>query len=61
MWNIIQGKRRGFFVYLSKMKKMVTPYGTSGGGKKNCSKNEDDQIKKLHNICIYIFFPKAAF
>lgn len=32
------------------------PYGNSGGWKKNSSKNKDGQIKKLHNMCIYIFF-----
>lgn len=48
------------FFYLSKMKKMVTPYDTVEGGKNNISKNEDDQIEKatqymsIHGLYVYI-------
>lgn len=30
------------------------PYSNSGGSKKNSGKNNNDQIKKLHNTCIYL-------
>lgn len=42
-----------YFLFLPvKNEEDGNPYGNSGGDKKNSSKNEDDQIKKLHNICI---------
>lgn len=49
------------WVYLSKMKKMVTFMAIVEDEKKNSSKTKDGQIKKLQNMCIYIFFPKVAF
>lgn len=55
------GKMMGVLHLPVKNEENGNPYGNSGEGKRNSSKNKDDQIKKPHNICIYIFFPKVAF
>lgn len=51
-----------YFVFFTRQKwTRWLAYGNSRRDKKNSSRNENYQIKDLHNICMDIFFPKAAF